>query len=114
MTTLCLNAIIYHTQVGYIVAMVTAMYKKDDLLERLRRVEGQIRGIHRMIEDERECSEIMTQVAASLSALDKVGFMIVSRSLNDCIAESLKSGADHHEAVDKAVKLLMNFTRHSV
>lgn len=90
------------------------MYKKDDLLERLRRVEGQIRGIHRMIEDDRECSEIMTQVAASLSALDKVGFMIVSRSLNDCIAESLKSGAEHPEAVDKAVKLLMNFTRHSV
>ncbi len=90
------------------------MYKKDDLLERLKRVEGQIRGIHRMIEDDRNCSDIMTQMAAALSALDKVGFMIVSRSLKDCIAESLKSGADHSEAVDEAVKLLMNFTRHSL
>lgn len=90
------------------------MYRKDDLLDRLKKVEGQIRGIHRMIEDERKCSDIMAQMAAVMSALDKVGFMIVSRSLKECIEESLKSGVDHSEALDDAIRLLMKFKRHSL
>jgi len=113
LTFLCISDMIYPTQVRYN-SQVAAMYRKDDLLERLKKVEGQIRGIHRMIEDDRKCSEIMTQMAAALSALDKVGFMIVSRSLKDCITESLKSGADKSDTVDEALKLLVNFTRRSV
>jgi len=89
------------------------MDKKDDLLERLKRVEGQIRGIHKMIESERSCTEVMTQLAAATSALDKVGFMIVSRSIRKCIAEGIESGRDQSDTVDMAVKLLMNLSRHS-
>jgi len=89
------------------------MEKNADILERLKRVEGQIRGIHKMIEGERSCSDVMTQLAAATSALDKVGFMIVSRSIRECILDNIESGKDRSDAVEQAVKLLMSLSRHS-
>lgn len=88
------------------------MKDKKDLLARLRRIEGQIRGIHKMIEEERECTDVITQVIAATSAMDKVGFLIVSESLKKCAA---KHGANDDEAfrsTDDAIKLLISMARH--
>ena len=59
-----------------------------DALTRLRRLEGQIRGIQRMIENEDECRDIVTQLAAAKSALDRVGFRLMASALTDPERES--------------------------
>jgi len=56
-----------------------------ELLQRLRRVEGQIKGIHRMIETGRSCEEVVTQVLAARAALDKVATGIISSHVQDCL-----------------------------
>ncbi|MCG2769220.1 MAG: metal-sensitive transcriptional regulator [Anaerolineae bacterium] len=59
-----------------------------EITTRLRRVEGQIRGIQRMIEDERDCEDIITQLMAARAALDKAGLLIVSSHLKQCLRGS--------------------------
>jgi DNA-binding FrmR family transcriptional regulator len=60
---------------------------KSAILPRLRRIEGQVSGIIRMIEDDRECTDIVTQVAAASKALDKVGFKLLAANLARCIMD---------------------------
>ena len=59
-----------------------------DVVSRLRRVEGQIAGIVRMIEDGRECKDVVTQLAAASRALDKAGFKIIATGLRHCMTET--------------------------
>mgnify|MGYP005813096419 CR=1 FL=1 len=68
-----------------------------DLLRRLRRIEGQIRGIQAMLTEERECADVVTQIAAASKALEQVGFKLVASGLSYCLAnpdEAAKSGYD--------------------
>jgi DNA-binding FrmR family transcriptional regulator len=60
----------------------------DKIVKRLRRAQGQIGGILRMIEEERDCAEIVTQVAAVSKALDRAGFAIIATGLKQCLMES--------------------------
>lgn len=55
----------------------------QDVVTRLRRIEGQIRGLQRMIDEEQECRDIVTQLAAARGALDRVGFKLMSAALSD-------------------------------
>lgn len=82
------------------------MDEKQELLTRLKKVEGQIRGIQKMIADERECTDVIRQVVAASRALDKVGYMITSRSLKNCVTKSAKTGEDPGDVMDEAVKML--------
>jgi len=61
--------------------------ERTRIVRRLRRVEGQIAGVIRMLEESRDCREIVTQVAAVSRALDKAGFAIVSSGLRRCIED---------------------------
>jgi DNA-binding FrmR family transcriptional regulator len=56
-----------------------------DLMRRLRRIEGQVRGIIREIEDNRDCAESVTQLAAASRAMDRAGFRLLSSSLRQCL-----------------------------
>lgn len=58
-----------------------------DVTNRLRRVEGQIGGLIRMIQDGRDCTEVITQLAAASRALDRAGFRILATGLTQCIAD---------------------------
>lgn len=57
-----------------------------ELLSRLRRVEGQIRGIQRIVEEERDCEAIVTQIMAARAAMDKVSLLIASHHIEQCLA----------------------------
>jgi DNA-binding FrmR family transcriptional regulator len=61
---------------------------KDQLQTRLRRVEGQIRGVQKMVEDDRYCIDVLTQIAAARAALDKVALGLVDDHARHCIAEA--------------------------
>ncbi len=77
-----------------------------DLQNRLRRIEGQARGIQRMLEDKRACQDIVTQVAALKAAVEQVGVTLVGCLLEGAIRQAIEQGIDTAEAVEKAKKLL--------
>jgi DNA-binding FrmR family transcriptional regulator len=58
---------------------------KDDLAKRLKRIEGQVRGIERMVADERYCIDILTQISAVQAGLDKVGLRLLSEHAAHCV-----------------------------
>jgi len=61
---------------------------KDDLRRRLQRIEGQVRGTTRMVEDERYCVDVLQQIAAARAALDKVALGLVDDHVRHCVLES--------------------------
>jgi DNA-binding FrmR family transcriptional regulator len=71
-----------------------------DVVKRLRRAQGQIGGVIRMIEDGRECQDVMTQLAAAARALDRAGFKIIASGLCQCVADE-QAGRDQ-ATVDRA------------
>ena len=65
---------------------------KDDLLKRLRRAEGQVRGIARMVEEDKYCIDIITQVSAATRALETVALSLLGDHLSHCVAEASAEG----------------------
>ena len=72
--------------------------KLTDVLARLKRVQGQLGGIIRMIEEGRDCSDVVIQLAAASRALDKAGFKIISTGLRQCITEDKDGSQRVNEA----------------
>lgn len=70
-----------------------------DLLNRLNRVEGQIRGIRNMVEEDRYCVDILTQVSAVQSALNSFNKVLLSNHIKSCVVEDIRNGKE--EAVDE-------------
>lgn len=58
----------------------------EDVIKRLRRIEGQIGGIVRMLEDHRDCADVITQLAAASRALDRTGFKLLSAGMRQCLS----------------------------
>ena len=75
------------------------IHRKDDYLTRLRRIEGQARGLQRMVEDEKYCIDILTQVSAMTKALQSVALGLLEEHLSHCVVEAAKTGG--READDK-------------
>jgi DNA-binding FrmR family transcriptional regulator len=78
---------------------------KDELVKRLHRVEGQVRGIEKMVSDDRYCIDILTQIAAASTALETVAFKILDDHVTHCVAGALASG-DAEVAAEKSRELL--------
>ncbi|GMB08271.1 DNA-binding FrmR family transcriptional regulator [Thermolongibacillus altinsuensis] len=76
--------------------------EKKELMNRLKRIEGQVRGIQKMIEDDRYCVDILIQMSAIQAALKKVGFQLLERHTNHCVREAIEAGTG-----DEAIKELM-------
>lgn len=78
----------------------------DDLLIRLRRVEGQIRGIQQMLTDGRECRDVVTQISAAGRALDQAGFKLVASGLTYCLNHPEAAEAEGY-AIDDVQKMFL-------
>lgn len=72
---------------------------KDALLKRLRRAEGQVRGLAKMIEDDKYCIDVLTQVSATTKALESVALALLDDHLTHCVAEAAEQGG--HVAEEK-------------
>ena len=86
---------------------------KEALITRLHRIEGQVRGIEKMVADERYCIDIMTQIGAVSTALETVAQKLLTEHANHCVAGALASGS-REEAEEKTRELLQavqRFTR---
>ncbi|HEX7082882.1 MAG TPA: metal-sensitive transcriptional regulator [Gaiellaceae bacterium] len=87
--------------------MTTYGYHDDKpaLKKRLHRIEGQVRGIERMVDEDRYCIDILTQIAAVQTALDAVALKVLDEHVGHCVAGALTSG-DRAEAEEKTQELL--------
>ena len=85
---------------------------KDQLQKRLARIEGQVRGIAKMVEDDRYCIDILTQIAAANTALESLALTILDDHVRHCVAGALASG-DEEDAAVKTEELLAAVKRFS-
>lgn len=83
------------------------MLYDNSVRNRLKRVEGQIRGVLRMMESDQECKDIVTQLTAIRSAVDKTIGVIVSSNLVDCVMEANNNGSSKDKSVEEAINLLI-------
>lgn len=83
---------------------------KKNLIMRLKRIEGQIRGIQRMIEEDKYCIDILVQVAAARAALDKVGLAIFEGHTRNCLVEAIKEERGE-ETIEELMTLVMRFIK---
>jgi CsoR family transcriptional regulator, copper-sensing transcriptional repressor len=81
------------------------MEDKEALVRRLHRIEGQVRGIERMVEEDRYCIDVITQISAVTTALESVAFRILDDHVRHCVAGALASG-DPADAEEKSKELL--------
>ncbi len=72
--------------------------KKDDYLRRLKRIEGQARGLQRMVEEEKYCIDILTQVSAMTSALQSVALGLLDEHMAHCVVDAARAGGPDGEA----------------
>ena len=68
------------------------IHRKDDYLKRLRRIEGQARGLQKMVEEEKYCIDILTQVSAMTKALQSVALGLLDEHLSHCVVQAAKTG----------------------
>ncbi|WP_069649411.1 metal-sensitive transcriptional regulator [Caloranaerobacter ferrireducens] len=82
----------------------------NDIIVRLRRIEGQIKGIQRMVNEDKCCGDILIQIAAARSALNKVGGLILENYMKDCIKGYLdKNKGD--EVIEELIDTMLKYTK---
>ena len=90
-------------------------YAKDKpaLVKRLHRIEGQVRGIERMVEDDRYCIDVLTQISAVNTALEALAFKILDEHVRHCVAGALSSGdeQDAHVKTEELLEAVQRFAR---
>jgi CsoR family transcriptional regulator, copper-sensing transcriptional repressor len=85
---------------------------KDRNLKRLRRIEGQVRGLHKMVDEERYCAEVLTQIASVQEALRSVGRELMRNHLKHCATAAIKQGAGQAEEMyDELIDLMYKHVR---
>lgn len=78
--------------------------KKEEILNRLKNVRGHVDGIIKMVEEEKDCEQIMLQIAAVKKALEKIGFFAIESHAIECF-----SGSENKDEVQKLLKIMMKF-----
>ena len=85
------------------------MEDKAKVLQRLRRIEGQVRGISRMVEDDTYCIDVLTQVSATTRALQGVALLLLDDHVRHCVADDVRSGSS--EKIDEAMEAIARLVR---
>lgn len=84
--------------------------EKQATINRLRRIEGQVRGIEKMVENDRYCMDILVQISAINAALKKVGFSVAERHAKHCVSHAMKSG-EGEETIDELLDIMKHFAK---
>jgi DNA-binding FrmR family transcriptional regulator len=85
---------------------------KEKILVRLRRIEGQVRGLQRMVEEEAYCVDILTQIGSVVSASEKVGAILLKDHVEHCVRESIeKGGLEADEKIEELTTAVERFLR---
>jgi CsoR family transcriptional regulator, copper-sensing transcriptional repressor len=84
---------------------------KEDLLRRMKTVKGHVAGIEKMIDEEKECEDIILQLAAVRSSLEKVGLAILENNAYSCLAKGDDAKLEQREKFEQAVKTIIKFLK---
>ena len=88
------------------------IHRKEDYLKRLRRIEGQVRGLQKMVEEDRYCADVMTQISSVHEALRSVGRELMRNHLKHCATKAIRAGpAEAEPMYDELVDLLYKHSR---
>ncbi|MHB0886126.1 MAG: metal-sensitive transcriptional regulator [Bacillota bacterium] len=82
----------------------------EGLVKRLRRVEGQARGLQKMLLEGRECEDLIIQLAAMREAISKVGMVVIGKYMERCLREDIAQGKSGKEGLERALNILMKFS----
>ena len=80
------------------------------ILTRLRTVKGHIAGIERMVENKEDCADILVQISATRSAIEKIGIYLLENNAKDCLCSEIKS-VEEKERIQKTVKQIISFLK---
>jgi CsoR family transcriptional regulator, copper-sensing transcriptional repressor len=94
------------TTYGYIKAK-----DKEKIQNRLRRIEGQVRGLQRMVDEEVYCVDVLTQIGSVVSALEKVGAILLKDHVEHCVRESIEKGEGADEKIEELTAAVERFLR---
>lgn len=83
----------------------TVQPNKQELLNRLKRIEGQVRGVHKMIDDDKYCVDILHQISAIQSAMKKVSIALMEDHTNHCVAHAIQEG-NKEEMIDELMEVM--------
>ncbi len=84
---------------------------KEKILNRLKRTEGQVRGLQRMVDEETYCVDVLTQIASTVSALEKVGVLLLNDHVEHCVRESIEKGEGADEKIEELTAAVERFLR---
>lgn len=90
--------------------MGTSGEEKQKLLTRLRRIEGQTRGVQRMVEEDKYCVDIMNQIAGVQSALEQVSLLLMENHLLHCVSDAIQEGKGD-EKISEIMDVIKHYTR---
>jgi len=83
---------------------------QNELFSRLKKIEGQVRGVYKMIEDRRSCSDIVTQIAAIRAAVNRVGITVLTCHIADIIENNVREGKDVKDSLTEFMSLFKKFS----
>src|SRR3982751_530992 len=84
---------------------------KEKIQNRLRRIEGQVRGVQRMVEEEAYCVDVLTQISSIVSAMEKVGTILLKDHVEHCVRESIENSEDADEKIEELTSAVERFLR---
>jgi len=84
--------------------------EKEAVINRLKRIEGQVRGIQRMVEEDRYCIDVLVQISAIQAALKKVGFTVTERHMKHCVHHAIHDG-EGDKAIEELVEVMKHFSK---
>lgn len=84
---------------------------KEKIQNRLRRIEGQVRGVQRLVDEEAYCVDILTQISSIVSAAEKVGLLLLKDHVEHCVRESIEKGEGADEKIDELTSAVERFLR---
>jgi len=90
------------------IAAVVEDAERKRIINRLKRLEGQIRGLQSMLESGKECEAVLTQIMAAKSALNQVGMHIIGHSMKNCLIDDEEKTRD--ELIDEAIKVFLKYS----
>ena len=82
----------------------------ESLIKRLKRIEGQVRGVQKMVEDNRYCVDILVQISAINAALNKVGFNLLERHTKHCVSKAVREG-NGEESIQELMNVIKQFSK---
>ncbi|MES0857788.1 metal-sensing transcriptional repressor [Geobacillus sp. G4] len=82
----------------------------ESIIKRLKRIEGQVRGVQKMVEDNRYCIDILVQISAITAALNKVGLNLLERHVNHCVSKAIREGSGD-ESIRELMDVMKQFSK---